>query len=298
MNLYGGIEAGGTKFNCIIATGPDDIRAEIRIPTTTPKETLSEVIEFFQDFQQSKGVRISSIGIACFGPADLHEESKTWGYITSTPKAGWADTNIAGPVSEALGVPVAFDIDVNGAGLGEYAWGNGRGLSSFIYVTIGTGIGAGIIIDGKPVHGLVHAEVGHIRIPHDWKVDSFPGGCPFHGDCFEGLANGPAIKARWGKPAEELQPDHPAWDLEATYIALACHNLVCSYSPERIILGGGVMSQEQLFPKIRKKLVQLLNGYVQSPAIIDHTDRYITPPGLGSRAGELGAIFMAKNLKE
>jgi fructokinase len=298
MKLYGGIEAGGTKFNCIVASGPEDIRAEARIPTTTPQETIGRVIEFFKEYQKTSGEKLAAVGVACFGPVDLHTGSPTWGYITTTPKPYWADTNVAGPISEALQVPVAFDMDINGAGMGELVWGRGQGLNNFIYITVGTGIGGGVIIDGRPVHGLVHPEIGHIRIPHDWQEDPYAGYCKYHGDCFEGLCMGPAMKDRWGQPAETLALDHPGWALEAKYIGLACSNLVCTLSPQRIILGGGVMQQMHLFPMIRETMVKSLNGYVRSPAILDDIDNFITSPGLGTRSGMLGAVVMARDIED
>ncbi|MBP7963867.1 MAG: ROK family protein [Caldilineaceae bacterium] len=291
MTLYGGIEAGGTKFVCAVGTGPDDIQDEIRFPTTQPEETISQAIAFFRKHHLASG--LAAIGIAAFGPVDPNPASPTWGYITSTPKPGWRDTNFAGAVSQAVGVPVGFDTDVNGAALGEHRWGAAQGLDTFLYLTIGTGFGGGAMMGGKLAHGLVHPEMGHIRVPHDWDRDPFPGTCPFHGDCLEGLAAGPAIGQRWQARAETLGPDHPAWDLEADYLAYGLVNYICTLSPQRIILGGGVMDQPQLFPLVRQKTLGYLNGYVQSPTILDNIDTYIVPPGLGNRSGVLGAIALA-----
>ena len=285
---YGGIEAGGTKFVCAVGTAPDDVR-ETRFPTTTPDESIHRAIAFFREQP-----RIAAIGIASFGPIDLHPDSPTFGYITTTPKPGWANTDLAGAIKRALGVPVGFDTDVNVAALGEQRWGAAQGLDTFIYLTIGTGIGGGGLSSGKLLHGLIHPEMGHIRLPHDLARDPFPGSCPYHGDCLEGLASGPALEKRWGVRAETLPPDHPAWELEAHYLALALVNFICTLSPQRIIMGGGVMEQAQLFPLIRREVQQLLNGYVQSPAIIENIDAYIVPPGLGKRAGVLGAIALAE----
>jgi fructokinase len=187
-----------------------------------------------------------------------------------------------------------MDTDVNAAALGEGLWGAAQGLRHFVYLTIGTGIGGGVIVDGQPVHGLVHPEIGHLLLPHDLNLDPFPGSCPFHGDCFEGLASGPALLARWGIPGQELPTNHPAWELESTYIAQALHSLVCTLSPNRIILGGGVMQRAELFPSIREKVVRSLNGYVQSPVLLDDSQHYIVPPSLGGRSGVLGAIALAK----
>jgi fructokinase len=290
--LYGAVEAGGTKFVCLVGTGPDDIRAETRFPTASPERTVSQALAFL-DAQQDRHGRLAAVGIASFGPVDLRPDSPTYGYITTTPKPGWANVSIAGALRAALGVPVGFDTDVNAAALGEQRWGAGRGLHTFIYLTVGTGIGGGGLMDGKLMHGLVHPEMGHIRIPHDRTADPFDGVCPFHGDCLEGLASGPALNARWGRPAEELADDHAAWDLEAQYLALALVTFICTASPQRIIMGGGVMAQTRLFPLIRGKVVQLLNGYVRATEIIDQIDDYIVPPTLDGRAGVLGALALA-----
>ena len=248
--LYGAIEAGGTKFVCLVGSGPDDIRAETRFPTTTPEATLRNALEFLRAEQVRQGP-LAAVGIASFGPVDLHPGSATFGFITSTPKPGWANVDVAGAARAALGVPVGFDTDVNAAGLAEWRWGAAQGLDSVLYLTVGTGIGGGGLMDGRLLHGLVHPEMGHIRIPHDLQLDPFPGVCPFHGDCLEGLACGPAIKARWQQPAEELPHDHPAWPLEARYLALALVNFICTLSPRRIVVGGGVMSNPRLLPMIR-----------------------------------------------
>lgn len=289
MTLFGGIEAGGTKFVCVVGTGPDDIRAETRFPTTTPDETIGKAIDYFKTHGP-----IEAIGIASFGPVDLKLQSPTYGYITSTPKPGWRNTAIVDPIRQAFNVPIGFDTDVNGAALGEWQWGAAQGLDTFIYFTIGTGIGGGGLVNGQLIHGLVHPEMGHVLLPRDPQRDPFPGSCPYHGDCFEGLASGPALLKRWGQPAESLPPDHPAWELEAHYIAVALAGFVCTLSPQRFVLGGGVMKQQQLFPRIRTKLIEALNGYVQSPVILEQTDSFIVPPGLGDRAGVCGALALAK----
>lgn len=288
--LFGGIEAGGTKFVCAVGTSPDDLR-ETRFPTTTPGETINRTIEFFRTQPP-----VAVIGIGSFGPIDLHPDSKTWGFITTTPKHGWANIDLAGSIARALDVPVAFDTDVNVAALGEHRWGAAQGLDSFVYLTIGTGIGGGGMMSGKLLHGLIHPEMGHIRLPHNFARDPFPGSCPFHGDCFEGLASGPAIEKRWGRRGEMLPAKHPAWELEAHYIALALVNYICTLSPQRIILGGGVMEQVHLFPTIRREVRQILNDYIQSPEILERIDEYIVPPGLGKRAGVLGALALAERI--
>ena len=284
--MFGGIEAGGTKFVCGVGDGPDDLEMA-QFPTTSPQETLDKVIGFFKQHSAT------ALGIASFGPVDLDISSPSYGHITSTPKAGWSNCDLVGEIKHALRVPVGFDTDVNGAVLGEARWGAARGLKDAVYITIGTGIGGGALVGGRVVHGLVHPEMGHLRIPHDIR-DSFAGNCPFHGDCFEGLAAGPAIQARWGKPARELPPDHPAWALEANYIALGLVNLTMALSPRRFLLGGGVMQQPHLFALIREEFGRLLNGYVRHRDILDGLDEYIQPPQLGSQAGVLGALVLAE----
>lgn len=293
MALWGGIEAGGTKFVCAVGSGPEDIREETRFPTTTPEETLGKAIDFFREVA-AQGAELEAIGIGSFGPLDPDPDSPTWGYITTTPKPNWANTDVAGAIGRALEVPVGFDTDVNAAALGEYRWGAARGLSSFIYLTVGTGIGGGGIIEGKLLHGLMHPEMGHLRIPHDRSADPFPGNCPFHEDCLEGLAAGPAIEARWGRRGETLPEHHPAWPLEARYLAHGLVNFILTLAPQRIVIGGGVMSQPRLFELVRAEVQSLLNGYVQAPEILDEIDAYIVPPGLGDRAGVLGAMALAE----
>ena len=291
MTLYGGIEAGGTKFVCAVASSPDDIRAEARLPTTTVEETLGAVITFFR--QQEQQGPIAAVGIGSFGPVDLNPSSPTYGFITSTPKPGWSYADIVGPIRGALNLPVGFDTDVNAAALGEYRWGAAQGLTDFVYLTIGTGIGGGAMVNGCLIHGMVHTEMGHVLIPHDRQADPFPGICPYHSDCLEGLANGPALAARWGQPAETLPEDHPAWALEAQYLALGLVNYICTLSPKRIVLGGGVMEQPRLFPLVRAKVKDLLHGYIRAPEIINEIEGYIVPPGLGKKAGVMGALALA-----
>jgi fructokinase len=290
--LFGGIEAGGTKFVCVVGTDIDDVRVETRIPTTTPAETLGEVVPFFDDAARAHGP-LAALGVGSFGPIDLHEASPTYGCITTTPKPGWAGTDIVGTLRRAFGVPVGFDTDVNAAALGESRHGAARGLDTFVYLTVGTGIGGGGLVGGRLLHGLVHPEMGHLRVPHDRAADPFAGVCPFHGDCLEGLASGPAMAARWGAPGETLDEAHPAWALEAHYLALALHNIVCTLSPQRIVLGGGVMAQPALLPRVRAELTGLLNGYVQSPAVVERMDEYVVAPVLGDQAGVAGALVLA-----
>ncbi len=295
--LFGAIEAGGTKFVCAVGTGPDDLRNVVRIETTTPDETFAKVIDYFQN-QAVSGNEIASLGIASFGPVDVDSGSETFGYITSTPKPGWSHVDFLGTIQNALQISVAFDTDVNVSALGEQSWGAARGLDTFMYLTIGTGLGGGGFVNGKMMHGLVHPEVGHIRIPHDLEKDPYPGSCPFHGDCLEGLACGVAIKQRWGIEGSKLPADHPAWELEAEYLAYALVNFICIVSPQKIIMGGGVMQQERLFPLIREKVKRLLNNYVGSQAVQSEIEQYIVPPQLGNRSGILGAIAMASQSNE
>ncbi len=276
--MIGGIEAGGTKFICGVGTGPDDLET-FEFPTTSPEETIERTLDFFRPHS------VNRIGIGSFGPVDLNPASATHGFITMTPKLAWRNFDLAGALRRGTGAEVVIDTDVNAAAEGEFRWGAAQGLNTFIYLTIGTGIGGGGMVNGGLMHGLLHPEMGHIRIPHDWGVDPYKGGCPSHGDCLEGLASGPAMEARWGMKAQELPPDHPAWALQANYLALGLANWIFTLSPQKIILGGGVMKQERLFSEIRKRVDELINGYLQAPEIV--------PPGLGARAGILGSLALA-----
>lgn len=285
---YGAIEAGGTKWVCAVGTGPGDIRDTARFATTTPEATIAQAIAFFRPHQAA----LAAVGIGSFGPIDPVPDSPTFGHITDTPKPGWAHTDVAGAMRRELGVPVTFDTDVNAAAWGEYRWGAGQQPDSLVYLTVGTGLDGGAVMNGRFIHGLLHPEMGHIRVPHDWRADPFPGMCPFHGDCLEGLASGPALEARWGQPGETLPDEHPAWALEAQYLAAGIVSIICILSPQRIILGGGVMSQARLFPSIRHAVQQLLNQYIRVPSLMGDIDTYIVPPSLGDRAGVLGAMAL------
>lgn len=285
--LLGAIEAGGTKFVCGIGQEDGTILDRVSYPTTTPDETMELVLRYFAD------KKVESVGIGSFGPIDPVLGSPTYGYITTTPKPHWGQFNLVGAVQDALGVPIGFDTDVNGAALGEYTWGAAKGLDSCLYITVGTGIGAGAVVGGKLIHGLSHPEMGHLYVRRH-PDDKFEGFCPYHGDCLEGLAAGPAIQRRWGKPAVELPQDHPAWEMEAHYLAHALMGFVLTLSPQKIVMGGGVMKQSHLFPLIRAKVQKLLNGYVQHPSLNAGIDSYIVPPGLGDNAGLTGAIGLAK----
>jgi fructokinase len=295
--LFGGIEGGGTKFVCAVADAENNILAEARFATGHPSDTLDACAAFFEEQQVRLGP-LAALGAACFGPLDAHLGSPTYGRILPTPKPGWTGADVAGYLSRRLGLPVGFDTDVNGAVLAEALWGAGQGLADIVYFTIGTGVGGGAMVAGRLLRGLLHPEMGHIPLPHDLRVDPYPGNCPFHADCFEGLASGPAMEKRWGQPAQTLPTDHPAWELEAHYIALAMQSVICTLSPQRIILGGGVASQPQLLPMVRVKTQALLNGYIQSPLVLTDIDHYLVSPGLGSRSGVLGAVALARQALE
>lgn len=295
--LYATIEAGGTKFICAVGTGPNDLREIQRIPTTTPTETLAAVVAHLQKAQEIHGP-IAAIGVGTFGPAGVHRGTEDYGIITTTPKPGWADTNVLGYLKEHFQVPMAFDTDVNSAALGEWKWGAGQGCETVLYLTVGTGIGGGFCINGTPIHGLLHPEMGHIRIPHDLQRDPFPGSCPWHGDCLEGLASGTSMQKRWNLRAEEATADHPAWDLEAHYLGIACANFLCTISPQKIILGGGVMEAPGMLEKVHRETQESLNGYLRHPLITETIDQLITLPGLGSRSGLCGGLALASTAHE
>jgi fructokinase len=282
MSVYGGIETGGSKWELAVGTGPDDLRATATIPTAAPAETIDRTIAFFE--QEGP---VEAVGIGSFGPLDKKPGSPTWGFITSTPKPGWAQTDVGQAVRRRLGVPVAFDTDVNAAALGEHRWGAAQGLQTFCYVTVGTGIGGGGMTHGELLDGLVHPEVGHMRIPHDRERDPFDGICPFHGDCWEGLASGRAVEARW----TGAEPD---WELEAHYLALGLVSVTLVLSPERIVIGGGVMQVPGLLELVRRQIASLLNGYLLALGTEDGMRDYVTLPALGSRSGVLGAIALAE----
>jgi fructokinase len=293
--IFGGIEAGGTKIICTVGTSPSNIHASARFPTTSPKEAVHEITRFFLPFI-SQG-ELAAVGIGSFGPLDLNPNSSTYGSITNTPKPGWQGFSFANQVQKALGIPITIDTDVNAAAFGEYAWGpSGRSMDPLVYVTVGTGIGVGVIINGQPLHGMIHPEAGHLFIPHDQVKDPFKGICPFHGDCLEGLASGPAIKVRWNQSPETLPADHPAWDLETDYLSIALANLIYSFSPRRIVLGGGVALHVGLHEAIRMKVRSMINGYIPLSDCGVSTDNFIIPPFLGDQSGVLGAMAMASAL--
>jgi fructokinase len=288
MQLYGGIEAGGTKFICAVAEHPTAAPIEtVTLPTTTPESTIAETIAFF------KRHPVKSLGIGSFGPVDLNPRSSTFGYITTTPKPGWQYTDLVSPLKQALNVPIGFEHDVSVAALGEWRYGAAQGADSMVYVTVGTGIGGCALIDSKLLHGLMHSEMGHILLKRH-ADDTYAGHCPFHQDCLEGMACGPAIAARWGSDGAELPPDHKAWEVEAYYLAQLVCTILYTISPQRIVLGGGVMHQRQLFPLIHRHALELLNGYLSIPPVTEHMDTLVIPPGLGDRSGAVGALELAR----
>ena len=289
--LLGAIEGGGTKMVCALGYADGTIIKRESILTDMPETTLPRLVRFFLDSG------IAALGLASFGPVDLKVDSPTYGYITSTPKAGWVNTPIMPVLRDALEVPVGFDNDVNTAALGEWKLGAGIGLDSLVYITIGTGIGGGIVTGGKLIHGMVHPELGHILLRPEPGETHLRGVCPYHEGCLEGYASGTSMRTRWGKPASELPEDHPAWTLETGYLAQCCANVIVSYSPERIILGGGVMHQPHLFAGVRQRTLELLGGYVRSDALEHHMDEYIVPPRLGDDSAITGALMLAEGAR-
>jgi fructokinase len=290
MKTYGAIEAGGTRWVCATVNDCGDVLARHVLPTTTPSETLEAAVAFFRG-----QAHIQALGIGAFGPLDLRPDSANYGCITTTPKAGWAFTDVASPFREALDVPVILDTDVNAAAIGERRWGRAVGLNDFVYLTVGTGVGGGAFVDGGLLRGLQHVEMGHLRVPHDLAADPFSGSCPFHGDCLEGLASGTAMRQRWGRPAQDLDESKP-WELEATYLALALVNIVYTLAPERIIVGGGVGRNPRLLPLTRRFLIDLLGGYLDHPELEDGLKNYVSGPGLEDLSGVLGASEMARTV--
>ncbi len=281
--LIGGIEAGGTKMVCAVGDESGKVMDRVSFPTRQPEETFRDLIDYF------KGRDIQALGVGCFGPLDLNKDSKTYGYITKTPKKGWEYCDVVGTLKNALNVPVGFDTDVNGAVLGEGTWGAAKGAESAIYITVGTGVGVGVYVNGGLLHGLVHPEAGHMllgRHPEDEYVSC----CPYHKNCMEGLASGTAVSGRWGKKGVELADRDEVWELEAFYIGQAIANYVLAYSPQKIILWGGVMHQEKLFDMVRREAKNMLNGYIPHDMILNSMEEYIVPPALGEDPGIMGAI--------
>ena len=288
-NRYGGVETGGTKIVCAAGTGPGALAATERFPTSDPTETLDRIVGFYRNQEP-----IVALGVASFGPLDLRADSPDYGSVAATPKPGWTGTNVRDELAAALGVPVLIDSDVNGAALGEWRWGAARGLDTFLYLTVGTGVGGGGMANGELIHGRNHPEMGHLLIPRA-SGDDFPGICPFHGDCLEGMASGPAIEARWGVSSRELGPHlDRAVELEAHYLGAAMMNLTLTLRPQRIILGGGVLKIPGLLDGVRAETVRKLAGYVEDPIVVEGIDDYLVRPGLGDEAGVLGALALAQ----
>ncbi len=291
--LIGALEAGGTKMVCSIGTPQGGVLQRAIFPTLTPEETVPQIVDFLSKYQ------VSALGIGSFGPLDLNPNSPTYGYITLTPKKDWRNYPLLDSLKTALNLPTGIDTDVNASALAEYQMGAGKGCNSLVYVTVGTGIGGGIVIDGELVHGLVHPELGHMLLS-PMEGDSMPDGiCPFHKHCLEGLASGPAIEKRWGLSSRLMMQDHPAWTLEAEYLSQMCVNIILMISPEKIVLGGGVMQQAHLYPRIRSRVVELLGGYVASDKVSpENISSYIVPPALGVNSGVTGALLLGAKALE
>jgi fructokinase len=285
--LFAGVELGGTKCVAILARGPEEIVAREMVPTTSPEETLGALERILTRWRSEHGY--SALGIASFGPVELDPESTNYGSITSTPKPGWRNADVFQRLRQAACVPAKFDTDVNGAALAEIRWGSGQGFADFAYITVGTGVGVGLIVNGLPTRGFAHCELGHIRVAR-LPGDAFPGSCPYHGDCVEGLAAGPSLKARVGPRLPQLQHDDPVWESVAWAIAQLCHAIVCAAAPRAIAIGGGVVqNQPHLLDRVERMLAESLNGYMQLPP----DSPYIRPPALGANAGPLGAVALA-----
>lgn len=292
--LLAGVELGGTKCVCILGTGPDDIRVQERLATADPESTLGRIEALLEQWQGQYGP-FAALGVASFGPLDLKPGSPTHGFIKATTKSGWSNTDLAGRLARRFAVPVGVNTDVNGAALAEGRWGAAQGLQDFAYITVGTGVGVGLIVNGAPVFGCSHPEMGHIRIVR-MAGDQWPGVCVFHGDCVEGLASGPAIEARVGTSADRIAPDHFAWNAVAHALGQLLHTMVLTTAPQRIVLGGGVMaSQAHLFGRVRQELQRSLNRYVEADQVTRNIEQYVIPPGLGALAGPLGALTLAAN---
>jgi fructokinase len=292
FRLFGAVEAGGTKFVCAVGDERGTLHAESRFATADPDSTLALAGEFLRD--QSREIRkLSAIGVASFGPLVLDRASARYGFIDKTPKAEWSNTNIVGRLALQFSCPIGLDTDVNAAALAEHCWGAGRNMTNLVYLTVGTGIGGGVLVDGTALHGLMHPEIGHMR-PRRHPLDgNFDGICPFHGDCLEGLASGPAIRARTGKELQQLDATHTQWQIEADYLGQLCAQLVLMLSPQRIVMGGGVLSQERLLPMVRQRTQHWLGGYIDRQSILTDIEHYIVAPALGVRSGVLGALRLA-----
>lgn len=286
--FYAVVEGGGTKFNCAIVDQQRNVLQDTRIPTTSPEETIDAVCRFFLA-QREQGYAFSTLGLACFGPLDLDPNSSSYGSVTATPKPLWSHYNVVNHLTSKLGCQVAIDTDVNGAALAEYLWGASQDTQVSVYMTIGTGVGGGVIVNGRPIHGLIHPEIGHMLIA---PPDNIRGVCPFHGNCVEGLASGTAMGKIWQQPAETLPADHPAWEAQAQVLATLCHNLLVCYSPQKIVFGGGVMAKPGLLDRVIQLTNTSLNQYLMMPTGLS-LDDIICLPGLGERSGLFGALALA-----
>jgi fructokinase len=291
--FFGAVEAGGTKFVCAVANERGELLAEHRLATADPPSTLGNVMAFLEEGARAHGP-LAAIGVASFGPVELDRRSPRYGFIGRTPKPGWSGTDLTGELARHFRCPIGFDTDVNAAALAEHRWGAARDVENLVYLTIGTGIGGGVIVDGIPIHGLMHPEIGHIH-PRRHALDTFAGLCPFHGDCLEGLASGPAILARSGASLLELDASHLQWEIEADYLGQLCAQLILTVSPQRIVMGGGVMNQAALLPLIRSRILHWLGGYLDRSELLNSLHRYVVAPKLGENAGVLGALLLAKD---
>jgi fructokinase len=290
--IFGAVEAGGTKFVCAVGNVYGEILAQTRFPTCEPASTLATMLDFLRQQRDNLGP-YAAVGIGSFGPIELDATSTLYGHIRRTPKSGWSDTDIVGPIAREFSCPIGFNTDVNGAALAEHIWGCARDIEDLVYLTVGTGIGGGVIVNGKTITGLLHPEIGHVY-PRRHALDvNFKGICPFHDDCMEGLASGTAIIARTGFPLDQLAKSHPQWEIEADYLGQLCAQLVLTISPRRIVIGGGVMGQTRLLPMIREQTCHWLRGYINCHEIMTAVNDYIVSPGLGPRAGVLGALALA-----
>ncbi len=291
-HIFGAVEAGGSKFVCAVGNAAGDILLEQRLPTSDPTTTFAAVRAFLRRGCEEFGT-YAAIGIASFGPVEIDPASARYGHIGKTPKAGWSGTDILGRLTQDYACPSGFDSDVAAAALAEHRWGAARGVDNLVYLTVGTGIGGGVVANGRPIRGLMHPEVGHIY-PRRHPLDpGFAGICPFHGDCLEGLASGPAIIARTGASLEQLEHGHPQWQIEADYLGQLCAQLVLTLSPQRIVMGGGVMSPAHLLPLVAERMQHWLGGYVDRDEVLGGGRSYLTAPKLGARAGVVGALVLA-----
>lgn len=293
--MYAGVEIGGTKTLVAFGNSPDDLSEPVRIETRGPGETLDAVVTVIRAQAAREG--LCGIGVASFGPVRLDRNAEDYGRILKTPKPGWAGTDLLGPLRE-FAVPVGLATDVGGAALAEGEWGACAGLKHHLYVTVGTGVGVGVIANGQLIHGVLHPEAGHLLVRRAEADEGFAGVCPFHGDCLEGLVSGPAIAARLGQPGETVAADHPVWTLVADYLAQMAAAFTLLLAPQRIVIGGGVGGQAHLVSGVKSGLETRLGGYLPHIDEADALDRYVTGPTLGGRSGVLGALILGRKAAE